>query len=185
MLQLIALTTLITTATVSAKDTPLCRFDGKGPTLKWVQKNDPVMGGKSTGTFTVANNTGIFDGDVVDVPFLKAPGFIKADTYGSSYPDASACSGIYLNARSSTNYTGYRFSFGTAKAPHGGFFSYGFKTHFDAPLGSKWQRVEMPFNEFSDAWNDATGNLDHTCAENKIYCPSVQQLKNFQTMSIW
>lgn len=37
-----------------------------------------VMGGKSTGTFNVENGLGIFDGEVVDVPFLKAPGFIKA-----------------------------------------------------------------------------------------------------------
>lgn len=36
------------------------------------------MGGKSTGTFNVENGLGIFDGEVVDVPFLKAPGFIKA-----------------------------------------------------------------------------------------------------------
>jgi hypothetical protein len=144
----------------------------------------PVMGGKSTGTFTVTNNTAVFDGDVVDVPFLKAPGFIKADTSGS-YPDASGCSGIYLMAKSTTNYTGYRFSFGTAKAPGGGFFSYGYKTHFDAPLGSNFKRVELPFNEFSDAWNDGTGNLDHTCAENKVYCPSTKQLQDFQTMSLW
>ena len=36
------------------------------------------MGGKSTGSFAVENQLGIFDGEVVDVPFLKAPGFIKA-----------------------------------------------------------------------------------------------------------
>jgi hypothetical protein len=63
----------------------------------------------------------VFDGDVVNVPFLKAPGFIKASTSEDiPYPDASSCSGIYLMARSSTNYTGYRFSFGDAKAPGGG-----------------------------------------------------------------
>ena len=36
-----------------------------------------VMGGKSTGSFAVEKQLGIFDGEVVDVPFLKAPGFIK------------------------------------------------------------------------------------------------------------
>lgn len=38
------LKTIITAAVVVAAastDVPLCRFDAKGPTMKWVQKNDP------------------------------------------------------------------------------------------------------------------------------------------------
>ena len=54
-----------------------------------------VMGGKSTGTFAVSNQLGIFDGEVVDVPFLKAPGFIKASVVdmklGNSFDMPKRC----------------------------------------------------------------------------------------------
>ena len=178
--------TLIATSCL-AKDVKVATFDGSASTNhKWVQKNDPVMGGKSTGTFTVTNSTGVFDGDVVNVPFLKAPGFIKADTSEDvPYPDASSCSGMYLLARSTTNYTGYRLSFGTAKAPGGGFFSFGYKTHFDAPMGNNFKRIELPFTTFSDDWDDGTGKLTKTCQDNKVYCPSQKQLKDMQTISLW
>ena len=38
--------------------------------------NDPVMGGKSWGKFSIENSVGIMQGEVVDVPKLQAPGFI-------------------------------------------------------------------------------------------------------------
>merc|ERR1719316_1537839 len=73
----------------------------QNPKLKWQQQNDPVMGGKSTGTFTIQGSTGIFDGDVVDVPSLQAPGFIKATAsvgLFSSFADVSSCSSLVLTA---------------------------------------------------------------------------------------
>merc|ERR1711907_341891 len=92
------------------------------PKLKWQQQNDPVMGGRSTGTFTIESSTGIFDGDVVDVPSLKAPGFIKATgsvgLFGS-FPDVSSCSSLVLTARSRSGYKGFRVSIGSAKPPGG------------------------------------------------------------------
>jgi len=183
----IALATLSLTSIAFASDIKVATFDGASATShKWVQKNDPVMGGKSTGTWSITNNTAIFNGNVVNVPFLKAPGFIKASTSEDiPYPDASSCSGIYLMARSSTNYTGYRFSFGDAKAPGGGFFSFGFKTHFDSPMGTEFKRVELPFTTFSDDWDDSTGKLTKTCQDNKVYCPDMKTLKNMKTLSFW
>ena len=65
------------------------------PVHTWTQKNDPVMGGKSTGTFTIAGGVGVFNGSVVDVPFLQAPGFIKVSSSESvPYPDVSSCSAL-------------------------------------------------------------------------------------------
>merc|ERR1712054_498756 len=64
-------------------------FDGAaGTTFKFTELNDPVMGGKSTGTWSLANGAGIMDGEVVNVPSLKAPGFIKAAADGK-FPDIS------------------------------------------------------------------------------------------------
>merc|ERR1719491_2245093 len=88
------------------------------------------MGGKSSGTFTVdaGNAVGVFDGEVVDVPFLKAPGFIKAGTQdpqqGQIFPDISSCQAIAVTAKASSDYTGYRFSIGNAHVPWGKFFAY-------------------------------------------------------------
>merc|ERR1711998_508189 len=47
------------------------------------------MGGRSTGTWTLGDGFGILDGEVVDVPSLSAPGFIKAAADGK-FPDISA-----------------------------------------------------------------------------------------------
>jgi hypothetical protein len=44
-------------ATASATTLPLVTFDGASATThSFVELNDPVMGGKSTGTFTISNN---------------------------------------------------------------------------------------------------------------------------------
>ena len=39
--------------------------------------------------------------------------------------------------------------------------------------------------DFTDFWNDATGNPIHSCAEDMEYCPDVKTLENMKTMSIW
>lgn len=51
--------------------TQLVTFDGTPSTTHtFVELNDPVMGGQSTGTWTVNSSVGLFDGAVVDVPSL-------------------------------------------------------------------------------------------------------------------
>merc|ERR1719221_1128119 len=93
----------------------LATFDGaKATSFDFKELNDPVMGGKSTGTWRVdtAGHFGVFDGEVVDVPSLKAPGFIKAAADGK-FPDASsaAAGNLVLTVRSSTpNFKGFRVS---------------------------------------------------------------------------
>merc|ERR1712025_1387788 len=75
--------------------------------------NDPVMGGKSTGTWSLGTGFGILDGEVVNVPSLKAPGFIKAAADGS-FPDVSAFidGSLVLKVRTTTpEYAGYRVTF--------------------------------------------------------------------------
>ena len=172
-------------------DVVLATFDGadKATTRKWRQQNDPVMGGKSTGTFSVKGGLGIMDGDVVNVPFLKAPGFIKASTVDelTAFPDVSHCGAIKITARAASGYTGYRFSFGNEHPPGGKTFSYGFKSHFDAPndAGNGFQDVVLPFRNFTDLWDDATGDPIKTCAQDPRYCPDAKALKNLVTLSVW
>merc|ERR1712004_722478 len=89
----------------------LVTFDGAGDTsFTFKILNDPVMGGKSTGTWSLGSGFGILDGEVVDVPSLSAPGFIKAAGDGN-FPDISAYAdgNLVLPVRTTTpEYAGYR-----------------------------------------------------------------------------
>merc|ERR1712028_97913 len=122
---------------ISAATVPLTTFDGadKSLTHEWREKNDPVMGGASNGTFTVKNGVAIMDGNVNLIPRLQAPGFIKFETNDDkAFPDATGCKALSFVARSATNFSGYRISIGTTHAPGGKFFASGFKAPFTAPM---------------------------------------------------
>merc|ERR1712050_351138 len=105
------------------------------------------MGGRSTGTWSLGNGFGVMDGEVVNVPSLKAPGFIKAAADGN-FPDVSAFidGSLVLTVRTSTpDYEGYRVSFASgAGSPSfscagGGSLPLSrgrFKTKFKVPSGS-------------------------------------------------
>lgn len=174
----------------ASSDIILATFDGsKATTHSWKQMNDPVMGGKSTGTFTESGGLGVFDGEVVDVPSLKAPGFIKASVvdmrpFGRIFPDISTCEAISLSVRASNAYAGYRFSIGNAHAAGGKFFAYGYKSHFSPPVQA-FGTVTIPLSNFTDFWDDATGEPIKTCQDSKEYCPSAKALRDIRTMAVW
>merc|ERR1711865_620202 len=87
--------------------------DSTGTTFEFTELNDPVMGGKSTGTWSLGKGFGIIDGSVVNVPSLKAPGFIKAAADGK-FPDVSDFidGNLVLSVRTTTpEYAGYRVAF--------------------------------------------------------------------------
>jgi len=167
------------------------------PVHTWEQMNDPVMGGRSTGSFHVEDHVGVFEGEVVNVPFLHAPGFIQARTVDRvAFPDVSRCTGLQLTVRTTATleedaaaapYTGYRFSFGNAHAPGGKWHAYGFKTDLKAAWLStdEFTDIVLPFSSFTDFWDDATGDPIHTCEENPLYCPDAATLQNMKTMAIW
>mmetsp|Transcript_53251 Transcript_53251/g.64152 ORF Transcript_53251/g.64152 Transcript_53251/m.64152 type:complete len:275 (-) Transcript_53251:475-1299(-) len=170
------------------------------PKHEWHAKNDPVMGGESTSTVTIDTDSGvgIFDGEVVNVPFLDAPGFITMETKAGrsgkgwikrllpkagDFPDVSSCSALQMVMTSTTpEYKGYRVSFGNVHVP-GGRYAYGYKANFKAPNGEG--TVTIPFNQFSAKWDDATGDQIVTCAENPKYCPDDETLKSMQTFALW
>ncbi|CAE7537032.1 unnamed protein product [Symbiodinium natans] len=179
-------------------DVSLATFDGKpGTTFEFKELNDPVMGGQSTGTWRVdSGGFGIFDGQVVDVPSLKAPGFIKAAADGT-FPDASsAASGdLVLQVRSSTpEYQGFRVSFASGTlAPSyacsgGGSIPMSrgcYKAKFQVPSGGNFTEVRIPFSAFSDKWSPATGEQTATCAEDASVCPTAQRLSAIKRLEVW
>mmetsp|Transcript_83423 Transcript_83423/g.221326 ORF Transcript_83423/g.221326 Transcript_83423/m.221326 type:complete len:228 (-) Transcript_83423:173-856(-) len=177
----------------------LATFDGApGTSFGFKELNDPVMGGRSSGTWQVnsAGKFGIFDGEVLDVPSLKAPGFIKAAADGH-FPDASKADGgnLVLKVRSSTaSYTGFRVSFasGTISAAYacagGGSipFSRGcFKTKFSVPPGTDFAEVRIPLKSFSDKWSPATGEQTTTCAADPSVCPTAKTLSSIKRVELW
>jgi hypothetical protein len=168
------------------------------PKHEWVEMNDPVMGGKSTGSFRIDDEKqmGIFVGTVNNVPFLHAPGFIQVRTIISSsssllYPDISHCQAFELIVASQyPQYPGYRMSFGTQHAPHGKMFAYGYKTHFTFESNmTTFQSIILPFHKFTDYWDDATGDAIIECnpddSNDRIYCPTIPALQNIQTIGLW
>ena len=170
------------------------------PMNEWVTLNDPVMGGKSESSLTIANGVAHFQGQCNIVPSLQAPGFITMKTGGymqpdAIFPDVSSCHGLKLVFRSTTaaDYTGYYVSFGTIHLPEGGHAS-GFKIPLqnvptggsDGPEGG-FGHVILPFSDFSAKWDEATGHILAPCGpdENSKYCPDDETLKDMKTMSIW
>ena len=182
----------------SFADVPLVSFDGPIPLSKFVQLNDPVMGGRSSGSWSVdaAGKFGTLNGRVLNVPSLSAPGFIKAAADGA-YPDASgaAAGDLVLMVRSSTpSYTGFKVSFasGTAVPPYacagGGAipFSRGcFKAPFTVPAGDAFTAVRVPFHAFSDRWSPSTGKQTTTCAVDADVCPTAAKLRAIKRLELW
>merc|ERR1712228_649655 len=180
----------------------LATFDGAaGTSFKFTELNDPVMGGKSTGTWKVdaTEKVGIFDGEVVNVPSLKAPGFIKAAADAKYFPDASsAASGdVVLSVRTSTpEYKGYRITLVSgAVSPSfacagGGALPLSrgcYKAKFSVPksTANEFQQVKIPLKDFSDLWSSATGEHTKECADDSSACLTAQKLSKIQRVEVW
>ena len=178
--------------------------DFSDPKHQWTEMSDPVMGGKSSGSFHVKDGVGHFVGRVEIVPFLKAPGFIKMETEtetgtgtgatGSSWPDVSSCQGLQLTLKSATDYSGYRIGFGTARPPDAFKYARGYKTDLNLDDtsagdgdsdGDGFGTVRLPFQAFTDKWDAATGDAMVTCEEDSEYCPDAAALKNLSPLSVW
>ena len=193
----------------TSKGTKILLESFADPKHEWVEMNDPVMGGKSTGSFRIDDGVGIFDGTVNNVPFLHAPGFIQVRTTISSssstiFPDISHCNAFELVVASQfPQYKGYRMSFGTQHAPHGKMFAYGYKAHFTFESGdllhanmtggnsddTSFRSIILPFSNYTDFWDDATGDPIVECnpydSKDSVYCPTPQALYNIQTIGLW
>jgi len=171
-----------------AADDVLVSFDGaKGTTFKFMEMNDPVMGGKSTGTWTVnADGYGVMDGEVVDVPKLKAPGFITAKANGK-FKDVSADidDDLVLLVRTTTpSYAGFRVSLVADPKYHWYSCESGcYKAHFSlSNLGASddFQELRIPLNQFSDKWSPYTGDHTKECADDASVCLTAKALKSIQ-----
>jgi len=184
---------------ISFEDTKLVTFDGaESTTFQFIELDDPVMGGVSSGTFEVneSEGYGIHNGTVRDVPSLSAPGVIAAFALGKFNDVSEAISGhLILRVRTTVpDYRGFRISFaanafnpryscsGGGQIP----FSRGcYKARFDVPAGNEFSEVKIPFSDFSDLWSPSTGDQTVTCSEDPSVCPTEEDLANIQDIQIW
>merc|ERR1719487_999761 len=173
------ITGLLLTAALSADTLSLARFDGSSADFKWVEENDPVMGGVSTNcTFTKdgANSVAAFVGTVEIVPSLKAPGFCFARTMTtkSQFADASAFTHLDIEYTSTVAYAGFKAAF-AADTLIPQFQS--FKADFNVTAGSGV--ASIPFSAFSNKWDAATGE------PTKHSPPTAKNLRDISQLQVW
>jgi len=153
-----------------------------GPANQWFVVNDPVMGGLSTGAFSVNDDAVVLEGEVKIVPSLNAPGFISLQTREGPFPDLRSCNGLLLNVKSNNAYSAYHVSLGTNYAGSMPFVE-GYKTPFEPTIG-EFSKVYVPFTAFSDNWDPGTGAQVVTCEEDTQYCPDDKTLYNIERFEI-
>mmetsp|Transcript_412 Transcript_412/g.890 ORF Transcript_412/g.890 Transcript_412/m.890 type:complete len:538 (-) Transcript_412:134-1747(-) len=154
------------------------------PRHRWYTINDPVMGGKSDSTVSVKSDAGVFDGTVRNVETLDAPGFVKMETRGGSFPDVSACKALRMVLKSDNGYGGLRVTFGRHHNDGAPWYIRGYKAHLpDVPTG-RFTEVVMPFEDFSDKWDPRTGDVLVSCKEDRDHCVDDLALTDMATFSI-
>lgn len=173
------------------------------PGVKWIENNDPIMGGQSHGNWSVVGSYGLFQGTVKNVSFLHAPGFCRAITISPFFKDASQyiAGGLVLTVRTTTpDYKGFKLSLGSLGTPkhHSGHEIEGsYKAKFTVPASKngEWQSIFLKFDEFSYDWSDYTGDCatkdpdgyQHQCCtkETPSVCPTAKPLRGINSFNVW
>jgi len=199
-------------ASANAAELKLATFDGADQTtVAWKDLNDPVMGGASTSTFKVTGDkTGLFNGKVAIVSFLKAPGFAKIVGAKSdfTFADITGYDNVALRVKSSTpDYKGFKVEFAAPGIPKTSTFSGGsYKADFNLTSSADWQVVEVPLTRFSYDHSDYTGRCDskdpksvfhpmgeqHYCCDKSGFEPSkpevcvdAKYLNHINNLGVW
>jgi len=161
-------------------DIPLVTFDeAPGTTFKW---DDFMMGGSSNVSFTMGKGSAVFEGASGSLPTpAGAPGFVSVQTATSNFTMINGCQGISITSRATTNYTGFRLSFGTDTY----YSRQGYKAPFQAPVGKVFAVTNVSFYDFTRAWDDATGLAELSCWKEVGVCPTFLTLNNIQRMEVW
>eukprot|EP00035_Acanthoeca_spectabilis_P040120 m.67456 g.67456 ORF g.67456 m.67456 type:complete len:221 (+) comp9866_c0_seq1:60-722(+) len=197
---------LVTSAVLAA---PLAPLDskvlvtfgpGKPTSFTFKEMDDPVMGGKSIGNWSVVGDVGTFQGVTAIVPALKAPGFCSVGSLEVKADAGDYVSGsLVLSARTTTpQYAGFKISLGAIGVPHhhdGHELVGSYKANFTVPAGTDFSDVIIPFKMFSSDWSDFTGNCftkdpdgyQHLCCtpENSDVCPKANLLAKIIQIQIW
>eukprot|EP00413_Alexandrium_margalefii_P010009 CAMPEP_0204529050 /NCGR_PEP_ID=MMETSP0661-20131031/9854_1 /ASSEMBLY_ACC=CAM_ASM_000606 /TAXON_ID=109239 /ORGANISM="Alexandrium margalefi, Strain AMGDE01CS-322" /LENGTH=211 /DNA_ID=CAMNT_0051535051 /DNA_START=108 /DNA_END=743 /DNA_ORIENTATION=+ len=178
MLRLCATALLIGCA---AHDIELVTFDSTAK-LKWEQETDEGMGGSSMGSFEHANKSNTFQGECKTLPSpAGAAGWFSVKADLSSAPALNDCQGIAIRARTSATYSGFRLSFGKDQW----YSKQGYKAVFTVPSGEEFTSVQIPWEDFTRDWDEATGKPQIACTHDTSVCPTFVQIQNIQQLQLW
>lgn len=163
-------------------DILLATLDGSAK-LKWENKTDEVMGGSSTGSFLhLDKNSSTFSGECKAMPSPdKAAGWFSVEALLPSVPALNGCQGIAIKARTPSPYSGFRLSFGTDQW----YTRQGYKAVFTVPAGDDFVSVNIPWEDFTRDWDEASGKPQIACTEDTSVCPTFVQLQNIQRLQLW
>lgn len=184
-------------ASCSTTTRKLVTFDGaKGTTFPLRFQGDPVMGGASTGTFTLdtKSKVAILNGTVAIIPYLKAPGTIQGYTQGQ-IADVSEFNALQMRVKSTVPYANFKMAFSAPGVPHKRAYGTGsFKSDVTIQ-GSEWQTVSVPFSSFSWDWSTYTGECNTTDPDGMVHqccdkdhpevCPTAKFLSTIDGLHIW
>jgi len=166
----------------------LITFDGRdsSTTFQWKLTNDPVMGGESESTYSLAEMYSkiVWTGEVKVVPSLQAPGFCNLETSPpfQTFNDATGATHMEMLARSTKDYTGFKLSF-AANTFNPQFNC--FKADYTMQSRGDWEWIAIPLNEFSNEWDPATGEPTTKCSDDASVCPSDRDLAAIQQVGLW
>jgi len=162
-----------------ADNISLVTFDAS--VQKWEQETDAGMGGSSSGSFEHLGKSNAFQGKCEMLPAPRTAGWFSVKADLSSVPPLNGCQGIAIMARTSFPYLGFRLSFGTDKW----YSKEGYKAVFTVPTGKAFTSVQIPWENFTRAWDEATGKPQIACTHDTSVCPTFVQLQNIQKLQLW
>eukprot|EP00525_Craspedostauros_australis_P001731 CAMPEP_0198112510 /NCGR_PEP_ID=MMETSP1442-20131203/4359_1 /TAXON_ID= /ORGANISM="Craspedostauros australis, Strain CCMP3328" /LENGTH=200 /DNA_ID=CAMNT_0043769313 /DNA_START=236 /DNA_END=834 /DNA_ORIENTATION=+ len=150
----------------------------------WEVTSDEVIPeGSSQGTLIQDANRSYFEGLLFFQPFMDGPGFVKI-VGTKSFPNIAGCGGIEITMESDHGYDGYYIAIGSHPPSLGNPFPYGWLAPI--PISGPGKNVyNIPFAEFSNYWDYATGKIITPCSADPSLCVTSDVLSNIQFMEIW
>jgi len=139
-------------------------------TQHWIATNDAGSISRFIG--------GVFSGVV------GTNGFAMAQTGLLQFPTLFGCRGLVVTSRSSSEYSGFRLSFGTGDfMAHESYSSPGYKANFTATASYDDQYIDL--TDFSRGWLAPGQPPWPDCAHDTSVCPTFLQMQNVQRLRVW
>lgn len=157
-------------------------------TWSWRTVTDELMEGKSEATFTNMSGIGIFDGNCALNPEYEVAGFCIVETTDGNHglkPKGFSFVGanyLHLYVRSTIDYNGFQISLDTdtnkSQYPS-------FKANVKVPVIGEWTEVVIPFTDFSNSWDQFSGDIMIKCEDNTSVCITEEDKKHLSQIGIW
>lgn len=141
-------------AALAAEAKEIVTFDGDKANFQWITVNDPVMGGQSSSSVSVAASQAVWTGEVKIVPFLQAPGFCNLQTRHAQIPDITGSEGLSVRVKAPKTSGISKFS--VQLETEDGVTSSGrqisYSADFDLTADGEYHDHEVKWDDFKGTW---------------------------------